>query len=55
MHHSRALRPTDPSPEDLVMSDWLADEGDYLDLERPRGTVELEIAIGFDVDEAERA
>ena len=53
MDHSRAWRPADSSPEDLVMSDWLADEGDYLDL-GPRGPVELELAVGFDVDEAER-
>jgi hypothetical protein len=50
-----APRSAEPSPEAAVMAGWLAEEGDYIDLRRPRRTVELEVAVALDVDEPERA
>jgi hypothetical protein len=43
------------SPEDAAMNDWLSDEGDYVTLERARGTVQFEGSVGLDMDEAEGA
>lgn len=56
---SRTTRPTEFSPEDARLNDWLVDEGDYLSLER-RGRAragrpkQLKVPVRFDMDEPER-